>query len=103
MWLLASAQIILPFPALPNGSRHSSPHSACLPRLQAYKTYKLGGEISELLYSPATYGIDFSSKVGTGWVGVMPSRLVLSWWLRPRVLWLSRCFTACDLHHFTSA
>ncbi|KAI7844606.1 hypothetical protein COHA_001846 [Chlorella ohadii] len=29
---------------------------------QAYKTYKLGGEISELLYSPATYGIDFSAK-----------------------------------------
>ena len=30
--------------------------------LQAYKTYKLGGNISELLYSPATYGIDLSHK-----------------------------------------
>lgn len=30
--------------------------------LQAYKTYKLGGKMSELLYSPATYGVDFSSK-----------------------------------------
>ena len=30
--------------------------------VQAYKTYRLGGEISELLYSPATYGIDLSSK-----------------------------------------
>ena len=29
---------------------------------QAYKTYRLGGEISELLYSPATYGIDLSSR-----------------------------------------
>jgi hypothetical protein len=31
-------------------------------QLQAYKTYRLGGEISELLYSPATYGLDLSSK-----------------------------------------
>ena len=30
--------------------------------LQAYQTYKLGGKISELLYSPAAYGIDMSSK-----------------------------------------
>ncbi len=30
--------------------------------LQAYKTYKLGGSASELLYSPATYGIDLSHK-----------------------------------------
>ena len=30
--------------------------------MQAYKTYKLGGKMSELLYSPATYGVDFSSK-----------------------------------------
>lgn len=30
--------------------------------LQAYQTYKLGGKISELLYSPAAYGIDLSSK-----------------------------------------
>ena len=30
--------------------------------LQAYQTYKLGGKVSELLYSPATYGVDFSSK-----------------------------------------
>ncbi|EIE25653.1 galactose oxidase [Coccomyxa subellipsoidea C-169] len=29
---------------------------------KAYKTYKLGGNISELLYSPATYGIDLSHK-----------------------------------------
>ena len=29
---------------------------------QAYQTYKLGGKISELLYSPAAYGIDLSSK-----------------------------------------
>jgi hypothetical protein len=29
---------------------------------QAYKTYKLGGKISELLYSPAAYGIDLSSQ-----------------------------------------
>ncbi len=26
---------------------------------QAYKTYKLGGMLSEMLYSPATYGVDF--------------------------------------------
>ncbi len=31
-------------------------------RVQAYKTYKLGGKISELLYSPAAYGIDLSSQ-----------------------------------------
>ena len=30
--------------------------------LQAYQTYKLGGKVSELLYSPATYGVDFGSK-----------------------------------------
>jgi len=30
--------------------------------LQAYQTYKLGGKISELLYSPAAFGIDLSSK-----------------------------------------
>ena len=30
--------------------------------VQAYKTYKLGGSASELLYSPATYGIDLSHK-----------------------------------------
>ncbi|CAL8469827.1 g9369 [Coccomyxa elongata] len=29
---------------------------------KAYKTYKLGGSASELLYSPATYGIDLSHK-----------------------------------------
>eukprot|EP00884_Botryococcus_braunii_P008682 jgi/Botrbrau1/17815/Bobra.0127s0060.1 len=29
---------------------------------KAYKTYKLGGKISELLYSPAAYGIDLSSQ-----------------------------------------
>ena len=29
---------------------------------QAYKTYRLGGKMSELLYSPATYGIDLSHK-----------------------------------------
>ncbi|KAK9823375.1 hypothetical protein WJX72_002326 [[Myrmecia] bisecta] len=29
---------------------------------KAYKTYKLGGQVSELLYSPATYGVDFSAK-----------------------------------------
>jgi hypothetical protein len=39
----------------------SASHSCCiLP--QAYTTYKLGGQISELLYSPATYGIDLSAK-----------------------------------------
>eukprot|EP00955_Chlamydomonas_euryale_P037670 350848-Chlamydomonas_euryale.AAC.4 len=27
---------------------------------KAYKTYKLGGAISELLYSPASYGLDMS-------------------------------------------
>ncbi|KAL4432778.1 hypothetical protein ABPG77_008104 [Micractinium sp. CCAP 211/92] len=31
-------------------------------RQVGYKTYRLGGQISELLYSPATYGVDFSSK-----------------------------------------
>ena len=30
--------------------------------VKAYTTYKLGGKMSELLYSPATYGVDFSSK-----------------------------------------
>lgn len=30
--------------------------------LQAYTTYKLGGKLSEMLYSPATYGVDFSAK-----------------------------------------
>mmetsp|Transcript_2540 Transcript_2540/g.7716 ORF Transcript_2540/g.7716 Transcript_2540/m.7716 type:complete len:212 (+) Transcript_2540:138-773(+) len=29
---------------------------------KAYETYKVGGKISELLYSPATYGIDWDSK-----------------------------------------
>ena len=29
---------------------------------KAYRTYKLGGVISELLYSPAAYGIDMSIK-----------------------------------------
>ena len=29
--------------------------------LQAYKSYRLGGSISELLYSPALYGIDLST------------------------------------------
>ena len=29
---------------------------------QAYTTYKLGGKLSEMLYSPATYGVDFSGK-----------------------------------------
>lgn len=29
--------------------------------MQAFKTYKLGGQVSELLYSPATYGVDLSS------------------------------------------
>lgn len=29
---------------------------------QAYKTYKIGGKVSELLYSPAAYGIDLSSQ-----------------------------------------
>ena len=29
---------------------------------QAFQTYKLGGKMSELLYSPAAYGIDLSSK-----------------------------------------
>ena len=33
-----------------------------MPTPQAYKTYKLGGTISELLYSPATYGIDLDAK-----------------------------------------
>ena len=27
---------------------------------KAYKVYKLGGSVSELLYSPATYGFDLS-------------------------------------------
>lgn len=45
---------------------------------QAYKTYRLGGEISELLYSPATYGIDLSR-----WAG--GHRLAA--WALPRVLW----------------
>lgn len=30
--------------------------------LQAYKAYKLGGKVSELLYSPALYGIDLSAQ-----------------------------------------
>ncbi|KAK9845440.1 hypothetical protein WJX81_006475 [Elliptochloris bilobata] len=29
---------------------------------KAYTTYKLGGPVSELLYSPATYGIDFAAR-----------------------------------------
>ena len=29
---------------------------------KAYRTYKLGGVISELLYSPAAYGIDMSIR-----------------------------------------
>lgn len=29
---------------------------------KAYETYKVGGKVSELLYSPATYGIDWDSK-----------------------------------------
>lgn len=29
---------------------------------KAYETYKVGGRVSELLYSPATYGIDWDSK-----------------------------------------
>jgi hypothetical protein len=29
---------------------------------QAFKTYRLGGKMSELLYSPAAYGIDLSHK-----------------------------------------
>ena len=31
---------------------------------QAYKTYKLGGKLSEMLYSPATYGVDFGGGGG---------------------------------------
>lgn len=34
---------------------------ACV-RVQAYKAYKLGGKVSELLYSPALYGIDLSAQ-----------------------------------------
>ena len=30
--------------------------------LQAYKAYKLGGKVSELLYSPALYGVDLSAQ-----------------------------------------
>ena len=30
--------------------------------LQAYKAYKLGGRVTELLYSPALYGIDLSAQ-----------------------------------------
>lgn len=30
--------------------------------VQAYKAYKLGGKVSELLYSPALYGIDLSAQ-----------------------------------------
>ena len=29
--------------------------------VQAFKTYQLGGKTSELLYSPATYGVDFGA------------------------------------------
>ena len=29
---------------------------------QAYKTYRLGGKLSELLYSPAAFGIDLSHQ-----------------------------------------
>jgi hypothetical protein len=29
---------------------------------RAYQTYRLGGPVSELLYSPAAYGIDLSAK-----------------------------------------
>lgn len=29
---------------------------------QAYKAYQLGGKVSELLYSPALYGIDLSAQ-----------------------------------------
>ncbi len=31
-------------------------------RLQAFKTFQLGGKTSELLYSPATYGVDFGAQ-----------------------------------------
>ena len=37
-------------------------HEATAIGLQAFQTYKLGGKMSELLYSPAAYGIDLSSK-----------------------------------------
>jgi hypothetical protein len=29
---------------------------------QAYTSYKLGGPLSELLYSPAAFGIDFGAR-----------------------------------------
>lgn len=50
---------------------------------QAYKTYRLGGQISELLYSPATYGVDFSSKdlikVGGASRGGSSSGAIIQW------------------------
>lgn len=36
--------------------------SRSLATVQAYKAYKLGGKVSELLYSPALYGIDLSAQ-----------------------------------------
>ena len=38
------------------------PHTFHTQVRKAYKTYRLGGEISELLYSPAAYGLDMSIK-----------------------------------------
>ena len=40
------------------GGPRPRPHSPA----QAYTTYKLGGQVSELLYSPATFGLDLSAK-----------------------------------------
>lgn len=45
---------------MPSPLPHTQP-PARSPTQQAYKTYRLGGEVSELLYSPAAYGIDLSS------------------------------------------
>lgn len=55
----------LPGPACPLLPAATQP-APTLARLrlvpQAYKTYRLGGQVSELLYSPAAYGIDLSAR-----------------------------------------
>lgn len=34
----------------------------CVQVRKAYKLYRLGGVVSEILYSPAAYGLDLSAK-----------------------------------------
>ena len=92
--------------------------------MQAYTTYKLGGPVSELLYSPATYGIDFAARDAprpraranpmlavagnTLWLlgGVVEVRRALSWCriqgMRPR-LHVSQTHVGHCRHHTLAA